>query len=108
MFPLSIGQKNIWNVERGHAETSINTIGSTILMRGRWNVSLTQQSIHMVIAVAISSRTRIGLKQKESYQYHVEWQEEQFPVFDFFQRDNWKFRQVKDVVAYLQKKGYVK
>ena len=83
VFPLSIGQKNIWNVERAHKGTSINNISSSVLIRGRLDIAIIQKTLNLVLEADESLRARIVLQGDEPMQYHAPFEPEQFPVFDF-------------------------
>lgn len=82
-FPLSISQRNIWNVEQVHKGTSINNICSTIYIKGRIDMAAIQKTLNLVIEADQSLRTQIDLIDGTPVQYHVPYEREQFPVFDF-------------------------
>lgn len=83
LFPLSLSQRNIWDLERSFAGTSINNISTTIRIRGRLDFPLLQRSLNLVLASDESLRARLLLQNGEPYQYHAPFSPEQFPVFDF-------------------------
>ncbi len=82
-FPLSVSQRNIWNLEQLHKGTSINNICSTLHIRGRLDIAAIQKTLNLVLASDPSLRTCIVLENGEPMQYHAAYTEEQFPVFDF-------------------------
>ncbi len=83
IFPLSLSQRNIWDLERSFAGTSINNISTTIRIRGRLDFPLLQRSLNLVLASDESLRARLLLQSGQPYQYHAAFSPEQFPVFDF-------------------------
>ena len=82
-FPLSISQKNIWNVEQVHKGTSINNICSTIYIKGRIDMAAIQKTLNLVIEADQSLRTQIDLVDGTPVQFHAPYAPEQFPIFDF-------------------------
>ena len=66
-FPLSISQKNIWNVEQVHKGTSINNICSTIYIKGRIDMAAIQKTLNLVIEADQSLRTQIDLVDSSVY-----------------------------------------
>ena len=75
-FPLSISQKNIWNVEQVHKGTSINN-------KGRIDMAAIQKTLNLVIEADQSLRTQIDLVDGTPVQFHAPYAPEQFPIFDF-------------------------
>lgn len=83
LFPLSLSQKNIWNLECSMKGTSVNNISSTVQIEGRVDHVLIQKSIRLVLESDDSLRTRIVLSEEgEPFQYHAEYEEEDFPMYD--------------------------
>ena len=82
-YPLSLSQKNIWNVELSHKGTSINNICSTIRIEGRFDLARIKEAINLVLMRDSTLRTRITAEGGVPLQYTVPFEEEQFPVFDF-------------------------
>ncbi|QNM06752.1 amino acid adenylation domain-containing protein [Qiania dongpingensis] len=82
-FPLSLSQRNIWDLERTFDGTSVNNISTTIRLQGRMDFVILQESIRMVLKADPSLRTRILWEDGELVQYHAPFSEEDFPVFDF-------------------------
>lgn len=83
MFPLSLSQKNIWDLERTFEGTSINNISTTLRISGRVDFSVLQQTLHMVLSSDPTLRTRIALVEGEPMQYISRSVQERFPVYDF-------------------------
>ena len=83
LHPLSLSQKNIWNLEKSIPGTSINNICTTIRIEGRLDFLLLQKSIHLLLKSDISLRTQLTLKDEEPCQYFVPYQEETLEVYDF-------------------------
>ena len=85
LCPLSLSQKNIWDVERACPDTSINHICTTLRIQGRVNFPVLQRSVDFVLSSDPSLRTRITLQDKIPMQYQAEFRSELFPIFDFSQ-----------------------
>ena len=83
LHPLSLSQKNIWNLEKSIPGTSINNICTTIRIEGRLDFLLLQKSIHLLLKSDISLHTQLTLKDEEPCQYFVPYQEETLEVYDF-------------------------
>ena len=85
VYPLSLSQQNIWDVERACPDTSINNICTTLQIQGRVDFSALQRSVEFVLAADGSLRTRLTLRDRTPMQYQVPFQGEQVPVYDFSQ-----------------------
>lgn len=85
IYPFSLNQKNIWDVECACPDTSINYICTTLHIKGRVNFPALQRSVNLVLAADSSLRTRIVLQGKEPVQYQAPFQTEQIPIYDFSQ-----------------------
>ena len=48
-FPLSLSQKNIWNLESAMKGTSVNNISATIRIEGRIDSVLLQKSLQQLL-----------------------------------------------------------
>lgn len=84
LFPLSLSQLNILNLERALSGTSVNNISTTVRIRGRVDFVALQKSINLVIESDMSLRTQlITAENGEILQYHAAYKEEVFPVYDF-------------------------
>ena len=83
LFPLSLSQLNILNLERALAGTSVNNISTTVRIRGRVDFVALQQSINRVIESDPSLRTQLVKIDGEMMQYHAPFSREEFPVYDF-------------------------
>lgn len=83
VFPLSLSQHNIWDLERSFFGTSINSISTTIRIRGRVDFSILQKTLNLVLEADSSLRTRILLQDGVPMQTQSPFVPEQFPVFDF-------------------------
>lgn len=83
VFPLSLSQRNIWDLERTFEGTSINNISTTLRIHGQVNFTLLQKTLNLVIASDVSLRTRIILREDTPVQYSAPYMEESFPVYDF-------------------------
>lgn len=82
-FPLSLSQKNIWNLECSMKGTAVNNISATIQIDGRVDNVLIQKSIRLALKSDASLRTRIVLGEDGfPVQYHAEYEEEDFPMYD--------------------------
>ena len=62
LYPLSLNQQNIWDVERACPATSINHICTTLHIHGRVNFPLLQRSVNLVLSADSSLRTRVTLR----------------------------------------------
>ena len=85
LYPLSLNQQNIWDVERACPATSINNICTTLHIHGRANFPLLQRSVNLVLSADPSLRARITLRGKTPMQYQAPFQKELIPVYDFSQ-----------------------
>jgi len=83
LFPLSLSQLNILNLERALAGTSVNNISTTVRIRGRVDFVALQQSINRVVESDPSLRTQLVNVDGEMMQYHAPFSKEEFPVYDF-------------------------
>ena len=82
-YPLSLNQKNIWDLECAIKGTSVNNICTTIHIEGRLDCMALQKSINEVVRMDPVLRTRIFLKDGRLYQRHVSFVWEDFPIYDF-------------------------
>ncbi len=83
VFPLSLSQQNILNLERSLPGTSVNNISTTVRLKGHLDFPLLQESIHRVLENDASMCMRLKMKAGEMVQYHVPYVREDFPVYDF-------------------------
>ena len=82
-YPLSLSQRNIWDVERTCPGTSINYICATLRIHGWVDLPALQRSINLVLASDGSLRTRITMTQDGPVQYQAPFRPEQVPIYDF-------------------------
>ena len=81
LYPLSLNQKNIWDVERACPGTSINNICTTLHIHGRVNFPLLQRSVNLVLSADPSLRARLTLLEgKTPMQYQAPFQRELVPI----------------------------
>ena len=59
LYPLSLNQMNIWDVERTCPDTPINNICTTLHIRGQVDFSALQRSVDVVLEADGSLRTRV-------------------------------------------------
>ncbi len=85
LYPLSLSQQNIWDIERACPDTSMNNICTTLHIQGRVDFSALQRSVNLVLAADGSLRTRIAFSDKTPFQYQAPFQPEQVPIYDFSQ-----------------------
>ena len=83
VFPLSLSQQNILNLERSLPGTSVNNISTTVRFKGHLDFPLLQESIHRVLENDASMCMRLKMEAGEMVQYHVPYVREDFPVYDF-------------------------
>ncbi len=83
LFPLSLNQQNIWNLEQVYGGTSINNISTSIRIQGRVDFVALQETLDRVIAQDPTLRTRLVLEQGQVMQYSAPFVREIFPVYDF-------------------------
>ena len=86
-YPLSMSQKNIWDVERACPDTSINLICTSLCIRGRMDLPALQRSVQLVLEADPSLRTRIFMDGQTPMQYQSPFQPEPIPVYDYSQTD---------------------
>lgn len=86
-FPLSLSQKNIWDLEKAYPGTSINNISTTVKIRGRIDFVLLQKSIQLVLEADPSLRMQITLENEEPVQYCVPYEMQNFEIYDFSNTD---------------------
>ncbi|WP_425754993.1 amino acid adenylation domain-containing protein [Ihubacter sp. rT4E-8] len=103
-FPLSLSQKNIWNLETSLAGTPANNISATIRIEGRIDPVLLQSSIQQVLRADSSLRTRIVITEDGNpQQYHADYQDEEFPLYDLSYTssenfDSWEQAMVREMI----------
>ena len=102
-FPLSLSQRNIWNLECALPGTSVNNISTTVRIRGQLDFPLLQESIHRVLENDNSLRTRITEQNGEMVQYHAPYIREDFPVYDFSNTskegfENWEAAVTRELI----------
>ncbi len=83
LFPLSGSQLNIRAVEHSCPGTSVNVIGTTLRIHGRFDPRILRESIAAVLRSDASLRTRITDEGGTLMQYHAEYEEEDYPLYDF-------------------------
>lgn len=82
-FPLSLSQQNILNLERVLMGTSVNNISTTIRIEGHLDFPVLQKCIGLILESDASLRTRLTEENGTILQYHVPYEKEEFPVYDF-------------------------
>lgn len=98
-FPLSLSQKNIWNLEQVYAKTPINNISSVLRISGRLDIEKLSAAINCLLESNLSLRTRITVVNGEPMQYHVPYEPEVFQVFDFSMTDQAGLARWEEAVA---------
>lgn len=83
VFPLSLSQQNILNLEKSIPGTSVNNISTTVRIKGNVDFCLLQDSIRLVLKNDASLRTRIVRQEGEYVQYHAPYDREDFQIYDF-------------------------
>lgn len=68
-LPLSLSQRNIFNLEKAFSGTSINNISTTVRIRGSVDFVLLQKSINLIIEKDSSLRLRLVNVDGETLQY---------------------------------------
>ena len=111
LYPLSLSQRNIWDVERACPDTSINNICTTLHIRGRVDLSALQRSVDLVLSADPSLRTRIALVDGIPMQYQAEFQPQPIPVYDFTQTEEdgisrWEDAFTREVMPLLNSPFY--
>ncbi len=99
LFPLSLNQRNIWDLERVLSGTSINTISTTVSAKGRADVYLLEKALNIVLSTDMSLRTRITMDGAVPMQYHADYEEERFPFYDFSASDETGVRHWEEAVT---------
>lgn len=85
VYPLSLSQQNIWDIERTCSDSPINNICTTLHVQGRVDFSALQRSVNLVLSADSSLRTQITMVDKTPMQYQAPYQHEPIPVYDFSQ-----------------------
>ncbi|MDL2289655.1 condensation domain-containing protein, partial [Clostridia bacterium OttesenSCG-928-F22] len=75
LFPLSMSQRNIWNVEQVYSGVAINNICATMRINGRMDIPLLQKSLNMVVASDASLRIQLTMQDGEICQYEAPYEE---------------------------------
>ena len=106
LYPLSLSQQNIWDVERSCPDTSVNNICTTLHVRGRVDFSALQRAVLLVLQADGSLRARIVLEQGKPFQYQAPFQPEQIPIYDFSQSslegmESWEEAFTREVMPLL-------
>ena len=70
-FPLSLNQRNIWNLEQAYPGTPMNNITTTVRVQGRIDLGLLEKSICLILKADPSLRTRICVENGQPLQYQV-------------------------------------
>ena len=83
LFPLSLSQRSICDLERTFSGTSINAISTTISVKGRTDILLLERALNIVLSSDISLRTRIKLRENTPMQYFAKYEEEHFRFFNY-------------------------
>ncbi len=99
LYPLSLSQRNIWNVEESFPHTSINVICSTISIKGRFDPQLVQKAINSVLKADSTLRTRITRTPEGIFQYVAPYESEVFPVYDFSLTDDYGMAHFEEAAA---------
>lgn len=106
LYPLSLSQQNIWDVERSCPDTSINNICTTLRIQGQVDFSALQRSILFLLEADGSLRTRITLQDQRPMQYQAQFQQESIPIYDFSQSslegmESWEEAFTREVMPLL-------
>lgn len=102
-YPLSQCQLNIWSLEKTFHGTPINNICETIRIRGRFDITILQKTLELIVSSDSTLRTRIFRDGDTLLQYEAEYIPERFPVFDFSKSDeaglhHWEHAIAKEVM----------
>lgn len=105
-FPLSLNQRNIWNLEQMYSGTPMNHISTTIRIEGRIDMKLLEKSIQLVLEADATLRTRIAQRDGEPMCYQVPFEKEKFLIYDFSNtnRDgiqNWEYAVAREAMQIL-------
>ena len=98
-FPLSFSQKNILNLEKVFPGTSVANICATIHMDGDLDFEILKKSLQSVLKEDRSIHIRLMEKDGEMVQYHGEYQDENFPIYDFAHASEEGFKQWERAAA---------
>lgn len=106
LYPLSLSQQNIWDIERACPDTSINNICTTLRIQGRVDFSALQRSVNLVLEADGSLRTQITLSDKTPVQYQAPFRPEQVPIYDFSQTsqegiESWEEAFTREVMSLI-------
>ncbi|MCL2487613.1 MAG: condensation domain-containing protein, partial [Oscillospiraceae bacterium] len=83
IFPLSRNQRGIWEMELLNQNSPMNSLCTSLLIKGRMDIGLAARGINRVLEQDVSLRTRLAVIGGAPYQYQVAFKEEAFPFFDF-------------------------
>ena len=83
LYPLSLSQLNILNLERAFSGTSVNNISTTVRILGSVDFVALQQSINLVIETDPSLRLQLVTVDGCMMQFSAPFTREEFPVYDF-------------------------
>ena len=103
LFPLSLSQLNILNLERTLQGTSVNNISTTIRINGCVDFALLQNSINLVIESDPSLRIQLVNNDGVMMQHSVPFVREEFPVYDFSNMSregigNWEIAITREII----------
>lgn len=110
-FPLSLNQRNIWNLEQAYPGTPMNNITTTVRVQGRIDLGLLEKSICLILKADPSLRTRICVENGQPLQYQVPYSEETFFVYDFSNTnhegvENWEKAVSREIIQLLDSPLY--
>lgn len=99
VFDLSMSQTNIWDLENRYSDTPMNTISSTIEIKGQMNFELLQEALNIILAKDASLRIMISIVDGNPMQCEMPEQKRVFPTYDFSQSDKKAFQKWEQMMA---------
>lgn len=83
MYPLTIPQENIWNLQKFYSDSSISNICGLLVFDKRKNLNLLKEAVNVFIRNQDGIRMRFMEKGSEVCQYVSAFEEADIPAFHF-------------------------
>lgn len=83
MFPITIPQQNIWNLQKYYSKSSISNICGMLAFEGRKNPDLLAEAVNAFVKNQDGMRLRFMEKGKEVFQYAVPYEWVEIPKLHF-------------------------
>lgn len=83
MFPITIPQQNIWNLQKYYSQSSISNICGMLVFEEHYNPKLLAGAVNAFVKRQEGMRIRFMEKGKEVFQYAVSYEEIEIPNLHF-------------------------